>query len=51
MPKMRPAMTDEQEKEAIREALERCHGSITPAANMLGMSRATFWRKRKLYGV
>lgn len=50
-PTARQAMTEEQEKEAIREALERCHGSITPAANLLGMSRATFWRKRKLYGV
>jgi transcriptional regulator with PAS, ATPase and Fis domain len=51
VPKMRPAMTVEQEKEAIREALERSQGSITPAAELLGMSRATFWRKRKLYGV
>jgi transcriptional regulator with PAS, ATPase and Fis domain len=46
---IRQALTAEQEKEAIREALERSRGSITAAANLLGMSRATFWRKRKLY--
>ncbi len=44
-------LTAEQEKEAIRNALEQSNGMITPAANLLGMSRATFWRKRKLYEV
>jgi transcriptional regulator with PAS, ATPase and Fis domain len=51
LPTARLALTEEQEKEAIREALERSQGSITAAANLLGMSRATFWRKRKLYEV
>jgi len=43
--------TPEQEAAAIRQALETSHGKITPAARLLGMSRATFWRKRKTYGV
>lgn len=50
-PKIRPIMTDEQEKAAIREALLQHRGAITEAAQALGMSRATFWRKRKLYGI
>jgi transcriptional regulator with PAS, ATPase and Fis domain len=41
----------EQEAAAIRNALAQCNGMITPAARALGMSRATFWRKRKLYGL
>jgi PAS domain S-box-containing protein len=44
-------LTAEQEAAAIRQALEKNNGMISPAARMLGMSRATFWRKRKLYGV
>jgi transcriptional regulator with PAS, ATPase and Fis domain len=43
-------LTTEQEAAAIRQALETSNGKITPAARLLGMSRATFWRKRKLYG-
>lgn len=41
----------EQEATAIRQALKQSHGKVTPAAQSLGMSRATFWRKRKLYGL
>jgi len=41
----------EQESAAIRDALAQCNGMITPAARLLGMSRATFWRRRKLYGL
>ncbi len=44
-------VTDEEESAAIRQALEVSKGKITPAAQLLGMSRATFWRKRKTYGV
>ncbi len=40
-----------QEADAIRDALARCNGMISPAARLLGMSRATFWRKRKHYGI
>jgi len=35
----------------IRQALAAANGKIDPAAKQLGMSRATFWRKRKLYGL
>jgi transcriptional regulator with PAS, ATPase and Fis domain len=37
------------EKETIEQALKHCGGKITKAAQLLGMSRATFWRKRKQY--
>jgi len=40
-----------EEAASIRQALERSHGKVTQAALILGMSRATFWRKRKIYGV
>jgi len=39
----------EEEPEAIKKALTECQGRAGDAANMLGMSRATFWRKRKRY--
>ncbi len=42
-------LSAEQEMAAIRQALEQSNGQVTPAAQLLGMSRATFWRKRKLY--
>lgn len=37
--------------ERIREALDAAAGKIDDAAKLLGMSRATFWRKRKQYGL
>ncbi len=40
-----------EESAAIRQALEQSNGKVTQAARTLGMSRATFWRKRKIYGV
>ena len=43
--------SSEQEAIAIRQALEQNKGLIMPAAQSLGMSRATFWRKRKLYAL
>lgn len=39
------------ESAAIRQALEQSNGQVTQAARSLGMSRATFWRKRKVYGI
>ncbi|MGZ4960127.1 MAG: sigma-54 interaction domain-containing protein [Methylomonas sp.] len=39
------------EAELIREALQRAGGHLETAASYAGMSRATFWRKRKKYGV
>jgi transcriptional regulator with PAS, ATPase and Fis domain len=44
-----PAMSVTDEATAIREALVQSNGMITSAAQLLGMSRATFWRKRKFY--
>ncbi len=42
-------LTSEQERTAIQNALHQYQGKINPAAESLGMSRATFWRKRKHY--
>jgi DNA-binding NtrC family response regulator len=44
-------LSAEQEAMAIQQALENTQGRVTPAAKLVGMSRATFWRKRKLYGI
>lgn len=44
-------MSKEQKMAAIRLALEQSNGMVTPAAEILGVSRATFWRMRKLYGI
>lgn len=41
----------ENEADRIRRALASAHGHIDRAAQLLGMSRATFWRKRKKYGL
>lgn len=43
--------TDEDEARRIQEALERSGGHIGNAARMLGMSRPTFWRRRKKLGI
>ncbi|MDD5580928.1 MAG: sigma-54 dependent transcriptional regulator [Methylobacter sp.] len=45
------ALTPEDEMAAIRKALEQSHGQVGMAASSLGMSRATFWRKRKLFNI
>lgn len=44
-------LSADEESAAIRQALEQSNGKVTIAARTLGMSRATFWRKRKIYGV
>ena len=44
-------MSTAQKMAAIRQALEQSNGMVTPAAEILGVSRATFWRMRKLYGL
>lgn len=41
----------EDEKQAIEQALKQANGKLNHAAELLGMSRATFWRKRKLYNI
>lgn len=49
--KANASVSNEQEAAAIRQALTEYQGEITAAAESLGMSRATFWRKRKRYGL
>ncbi len=49
--KQNQMLTPEGEMTAIRKALEQSEGQVSMAANSLGMSRATFWRKRKQYGI
>lgn len=44
-------LSTDQEADKILHALQQSQGKVTSAAQMLGMSRATFWRKRKLYGI
>ena len=44
-------LSKEQKMVAIRQALEQSNGMVAPAAEILGVSRATFWRMRKLYGI
>jgi PAS domain S-box-containing protein len=39
------------EADAIRSALTHCHGSVGKAAEELGISRTTLWRKMKRFGV
>ncbi|MDD5035213.1 MAG: sigma 54-interacting transcriptional regulator [Methylococcaceae bacterium] len=48
---IRPDAPPREESERIREALAVAGGRIDEAARLLGMSRATFWRKRKQYGI
>ncbi len=44
-----PAEADEGDR--IRDALARSGGHVGRAAELLGMSRPTFWRKRKKLGI
>jgi DNA-binding NtrC family response regulator len=44
-------LTPEEEEASIRGALEEAHGVRTRAAELLGMSRTTLWRKMKEYGL
>ena len=39
------------EMRAIMEAYQACHGQITQAAALLGISRTTLWRKMAKYGL
>lgn len=38
---------DEVEKEHIRRTLDRCHGNLTQAAELLGITRQTLYNKMK----
>jgi transcriptional regulator with PAS, ATPase and Fis domain len=41
----------QDEADRIRQAMALAHGKIDDAARLLGMSRATFWRRRKYHGL
>jgi transcriptional regulator with PAS, ATPase and Fis domain len=45
------ALRPSNEAELISEALRLANGHLETAAQHAGMSRATFWRKRKKYGL
>ena len=46
-----PEALGQQEREHIRSALERSHGRRDVAATLLGISRATLWRRMKRLGL
>ncbi len=41
---------DEVEAQHIRRAIDRCHGNISRAAEMLGITRQTLYAKMRKYG-
>ncbi len=45
------AEAEVEERERIRRALEETDGQVTRAAEVLGMSRSTLWRKRRRYNL
>ncbi len=47
----RASNDDRTERERLREALQLEGGRVGAAAARLGMSRATFWRKRRRHGL
>ena len=49
--KQNQPLKPEEEKSAIINALAQSQGQVSRAADLLGLSRATFWRKRRTYGV
>jgi transcriptional regulator of acetoin/glycerol metabolism len=44
-------VSPEEERSAIVAALEEADGSRTRAAEILGMSRTTLWRRMKDFGL
>ena len=41
------ALFDEMEKEHIRRTIDHCHGNLTQAAELLGITRQTLYNKMK----
>ena len=41
----------EDERQTIEDAIAHAHGSLTRAAELLGMGRTTLWRKMRSYGI
>ncbi len=48
---LKPRNRHANEAELIQSALQAANGHLETAAAQLGMSRATFWRKRRKYGL
>ena len=44
-------LSDADEEQLVREAVQRCNGNISAAAKMLGVSRPTLYAKMKKYGL
>ncbi len=44
-------LAKDQEEEALRNALETCHGNKAEAARLLGIPRSTFFSKLKKYNI
>ena len=42
-----PGLLEEVTEQAIDDALRRAHGNVTSAARLLGMGRATLYRRLK----
>ena len=42
---------DDLEREAVREALRKCHGSMSEAAKALGITRQALYRRLEKYGL
>ena len=45
------ATLDELEADHIRRAVDRCHGNLSKAADLLGITRQTLYNKMKKYGI
>jgi two-component system response regulator HydG len=50
-PRYRSSGPAENERQAIEDAIAHADGSLTRAAELLGMGRTTLWRKLRAYGI
>ncbi len=50
-PRYRSAVPEDDERAAIEAALDHAGGTVSRAAEMLGMGRTTLWRKMRAYGL
>ncbi|HEX6942407.1 MAG TPA: sigma-54 dependent transcriptional regulator [Gemmatimonadaceae bacterium] len=50
-PRYRSALPEDDERAAIEAALNHAGGTVSRAAELLGMGRTTLWRKMRAYGL
>ena len=50
-PRYRSALPEDDERAAIEAALSHAGGTVSRAAELLGMGRTTLWRKMRAYGL